>query len=82
LRGDLDRANHLERIQEIRFCAQGFSDKPSPNMTRRSLFFGKIPPVGQVKQPVRQQIVGWVKRFAKPIAVVPNMMGIASAFAR
>jgi hypothetical protein len=35
-------------------------------------------PVGQLKQPVRQQIVGWVEPFAKPIAVVQNMMGIAS----
>jgi hypothetical protein len=38
-------------------------------------------PVGQIKQPVRQQI-GWVEPFAKPTAVVQNMMGIASAFAR
>jgi hypothetical protein len=30
----------------------------------------------QIKQPVRQQIAGWVERFAKPIAVVQNMMGI------
>jgi hypothetical protein len=35
-------------------------------------------PVGHLKQPVRQQIVGWVEPFAKPIAVVRNMMGIAS----
>ncbi len=31
-----------------------------------------------IKQPVRQQIVGWVEPFAKPIAVVRHMMGIAS----
>ncbi len=35
-------------------------------------------PVGQIKLPVRQQIAGWVEPFAKPIAVVQNMMGIAS----
>jgi hypothetical protein len=28
--------------------------------------------------PVGQQIAGWVERFAKPIAVVRTMMGIAS----
>jgi hypothetical protein len=33
-------------------------------------------PVGQIRQPVRQQIVGWIERFAKPIAVVP--LGAAS----
>jgi hypothetical protein len=27
-----------------------------------------------------QQLVRWVEPFAKPIAVVPRMMGIASAF--
>ena len=37
--------------------------------------------------PVGQQTVGWVERFAKPIAIVPIMMGIAEfiigrAFAR
>jgi hypothetical protein len=31
-------------------------------------------PVGQIKQPVRQQIAGWIERFAKPIAVVHNRM--------
>ncbi len=29
-------------------------------------------PVGQIKQPVRQQIVGWVERLAKPIAIDPE----------
>ena len=28
--------------------------------------------------PVGQRIVGWVERFAKPIAIVQTMMGIAS----
>jgi len=35
-------------------------------------------PVAPLRQPVRQQIVGWVEPFPKPIAVVRNMMGIAS----
>jgi hypothetical protein len=35
-------------------------------------------PVRQLGQPVRQQIVGWVEPFAKPIAVVGNMVGTAS----
>jgi hypothetical protein len=34
-------------------------------------------PVRQSKQPVRQQIAGWVERFAKSIAVVHNRIGIA-----
>jgi hypothetical protein len=38
-------------------------------------------PVRQSNQPVRQQIAGWVERFAKPIAIVHDVMGIASAFA-
>jgi hypothetical protein len=29
----------------------------------------------------RYQLVGWVAHFAKPIALVPSMMGIASVFA-
>jgi hypothetical protein len=36
-------------------------------------------PVGQIELSARQQIVGWLERFAKPIAVVHIMMGIASA---
>jgi hypothetical protein len=35
-------------------------------------------PVGQINQPVGQ-IVGWVEPYAKPIAVVQSMMGIAFA---
>ena len=31
-------------------------------------------PVGQIELSARQQIVGWLERFAKPIAVVHNMM--------
>jgi hypothetical protein len=47
-------------------------------------FLAKSRGIGEVRIGVHsfifRQLVGWVEPFAKPIALVPSMMGIASAF--
>ncbi len=72
---DLDRANHVETADEIRFCAQSVSRVFGRPMARSRNEIGAPLPVGR-----NAEIVGWVSRRRNPPCNDPEskVVGYAS----